>query len=73
MPLPANADQMRMESYRFADHACCDACGEPVEWWISPQGRNILMNPMPTTETRDRLHAAVCGKRGSLRKKASER
>ena len=60
MPIPANAEEMRAAGYRYMDHGQCDACDQPVEWWRTPQGRQIPMNPMPSPTDRARGHWSTC-------------
>lgn len=61
MPIPANAEAMKAAGYSFMDHGRCDACSQAVEWWRTPQGRQIPMNPMPAPTSPARGHWNTCG------------
>lgn len=67
--MPANASEMRAEGYRFLNHMECDACHLRIELWLTPQGRHVAMNPMPTPETAAKAHSATCGQVAQPRKK----
>ena len=62
MVFPGNANGMRAAGYRFLDHGECVSCQAAIEWWLTPKGRNLSMNPMPTEETPAIRHLATCSK-----------
>lgn len=68
MPIPANAEEMRAYGYTFIDHGRCDACEKPVEWWRTPQRRQIPMNPMPLASSPARGHWSTCNKMVQVKK-----
>jgi hypothetical protein len=60
MPFPENAQQMHEQKYKFLDQGICDGCHEVIEWWRTPNGHQIPMNPMPTPESPAIAHWATC-------------
>jgi hypothetical protein len=60
MVFPGNANGLRAAGYRFLDHDVCIICQVPIEWWLTPQSRNIPMNPMPTEDTPAVGHWVTC-------------
>jgi hypothetical protein len=60
MSFPANAGEMRKAGYRFLEFGVCDGCNAMVEWWQTPKGLQIPINPMPATTSSARPHWAIC-------------
>lgn len=60
MPFPKNLDEMKAFGYRFADNGTCKGCGEDIEWWVTPRGKNIPMNPMQGGSSEAVSHFATC-------------
>lgn len=71
MPFSANANGMRLANYRFSDHGVCVICQAEIEWWLTPQGRNIPMNPMPTEDTPAIGHWVTCDDFDKYREKTT--
>ena len=69
MPFPANAEEMQLAGYRFLDHGECDGCYQAIEWWRTPKGRQIPMDPMSTPESPATSHWATCPNAEQFRKK----
>lgn len=46
MPFPETADEMKKQGYVFENDAVCKGCSEEIEWWSTPRGRKMPMNPM---------------------------
>jgi hypothetical protein len=69
MAFPITRAEMRAQKYRFADHGHCDGCMAAIEWWITPRGKNIPMDPMPTDESAAVSHWATCPDVNAFRKK----
>lgn len=73
MPFPRNADEMRSQGYTFLNHGECDGCHEQIEWWRTPQKRQMPMNRMPELYTPAVPHWANCPEAGHFRKKAGNK
>lgn len=69
MPIPENSDAMKAAGYLFMDHGCCDACYREIEWWRTPQGRQIPMDPMPRPSAPARGHWSTCDQMVQTKKK----
>lgn len=41
MKFPATSDQLKSEGYMYDNDAKCRGCGEPIEWWITPNGKKM--------------------------------
>lgn len=68
---PRTNGEMLMRGYEPSSattYAKCRGCGADVEWWRTPTGRNLPMNPMPTPETPAIAHWSTCTKADSFRK-----
>jgi len=57
---PKNIMEMKAQGYRFDNDAICRGCGEDIEWWITPRGKKIPMNPMPESNAEAIAHWATC-------------
>ena len=40
--------------------AVCKGCSADIEWWKTPKGKPIPMNPMPDERSRAEAHCATC-------------
>ena len=69
MPFPQTLDEMTAAGYKFGNQSICKGCGDEIEWWETPTGKNIPMNPMPRGVTPAVAHWATCSERDSFRKK----
>jgi hypothetical protein len=69
MPFPKNIEELRAADYKFDNHATCRGCGEEIEWWITPKGSKMPMNPMPSASTPAVTHFSTCTEAESFRKK----
>lgn len=69
MPFPESARQMHEQGYRFLEQGICDGCHQIIEWWRTPKGRQIPMEPMLTPESPATAHWANCPMVEQLRKK----
>jgi hypothetical protein len=69
MPFPKTLNEMTASAYTFKDHAECRGCGDPIEWWETPKGKNIAMNPMTSGDSEAVAHWATCTEQDSFRKK----
>jgi len=69
MAFPKTLNEMTERGYKFKDHAECRGCGDPIEWWETPNGRNIPMNPMTGGESEAAPHWVSCTEQDLFRKK----
>lgn len=61
MPVPKTFDALKAAGYRFENDASCTTCGEEIEWWTTPRGHSLPLQPMPTTGSPVRVHfASTC-------------
>jgi hypothetical protein len=60
MPFPKTFDQMKAAGYVFDNYAECRRCGDAIEWWITPNGKKMPMNPMPSGSTPAISHFTTC-------------
>lgn len=44
MAFPKNEDEAEAQGYSFDSSSKCRGCGEPIEWWITPNGKRMPMN-----------------------------
>jgi hypothetical protein len=68
---PKTNGEMLMRGYEPSGSgavAVCRACGAPLEWWQTPTGRALPMNPMPTPETPAIAHWSTCTDPNRFRK-----
>lgn len=65
MPFPKTDAELREKGYRFKETGRCrfEDCGEEIEWWETPAGRMIPLDP-GTMEP----HFATCKPYNAMRK-----
>ena len=69
MAFPKTLDEMTQAGYKFLNHATCKGCGDEIEWWETPTGKKIPMNPMERGVSPSVAHWATCPEQDSFRKK----
>lgn len=69
MSFPATRKEMEERGYTCRMYTRCRGCGDSMEFWLTPKGRNIPMNPMPFVESPAVSHYASCPKAKAFRKK----
>lgn len=69
MPFPKDADALKAAGYVFDNYATCRGCGDDVEWYKTPAGKSIPMNPMPTGGSLAITHFSTCVEADSFRRK----
>ncbi len=69
MPFPQTLDEMTSAGYKFDNTSTCRGCGDEIEWWITPSGRKIPMNPMERGISKAVAHWSTCTEQDSFRKK----
>ena len=68
MPFPQTLDELKSAGYMFDNHAECRGCGESIEWWKTPNGKSIPMNPMDRGVSPAVAHWSTCSEADSFRK-----
>ena len=68
MPFPKTQDEMRSAGYIFENDAVCRGCGEDIEWYTTPTGKKIPMNPMDKGTAEAVPHWATCPDHSSFRR-----
>lgn len=68
MPFPKTCDELRQQGYKFSNHSTCKGCGDEIEWWETPTGKRIPMNPMDTGSWEAKAHWSTCSEADSFRK-----
>jgi hypothetical protein len=69
MAFPKTLDEMKAAGYKFDNDATCRGCGADIEWWITPRGRKIPMDPMTKGASQAVSHFATCNDSESFRKR----
>ena len=60
MAFPRTLNDMIPSGYQFDNHAECRGCGNDIEWWITPSGKKIPMNPMSAGSDSATAHLSTC-------------
>jgi len=68
MGFPSTQEELKAAGYKFLDHATCKDCGEDIEWYETPYGRKIPMNPMERGSSKAVMHFNTCPDAPLLRK-----
>jgi hypothetical protein len=68
MAYPKNFAEMKAQNYKFDNDAECRGCGDAIEWWITPNGKKMPMNPMTCSESPAVPHWSTCSDAPSFRK-----
>jgi hypothetical protein len=68
MPFPKTLDELKAANYVFDNHAECRGCGDAIEWWKTPNGKSIPMNPMQRGSDAAVAHFSTCTEADSFRK-----
>jgi len=69
MPFPKTMDELKAAGYQFSGHAACKGCGEDIEWWKTPLGKSLPMNPMDRGSAEAIAHWTTCSEADSFRGK----
>lgn len=80
MPLPTKKEDLEAMGYVFDNEAHCRGCGEPIEWWITPNDKKMPMSvvavkdeskafPQPIIRTERLPHWGLCSRAADFRKK----
>jgi hypothetical protein len=60
MAFPSNLAEMKTFGYKFLDYAVCRECGSDIEFWLTPRGKKIPMDPMTRDADKATAHFATC-------------
>lgn len=63
MPFPRTDSDLKAAGYEYDNTSHCRGCGAEIEWWRTPKGRLIPLDP-GTMEA----HFATCPKAKDFRK-----
>jgi len=69
MAFPKTLDEMNAVGYKFDNHATCRGCGADIEWWITPRGSKLPMDPMERGSSEAVSHFATCPESDSFKRK----
>lgn len=60
MAFPKNLSEMKSFGYSFDNYAVCRGCGQDIEWWSTPRGKKIPMDPMQRDADVATAHFSTC-------------
>lgn len=60
MALPKTMDDLVPSGYKFDNASTCKRCGDDIEWWVTPKGSNLPMNPMDRGSDPAVTHMSTC-------------
>jgi hypothetical protein len=63
MPFPKTDTELNAAGYKFENKAKCRGCGAELEFWLTPKGKHIPLDP-GTLE----CHFSTCPKAKDFRK-----
>lgn len=57
---PASLAALKAAGYLKANNGQCHGCFSAIEWWVTPSGKKMPFNPMPTESSEPIAHFATC-------------
>lgn len=69
MAFPATRKEMEEQGYRCKTYTRCRGCDASMEFWYTPNGKSIPMDPMPHEESPAKSHYASCPLAKTFRRK----
>lgn len=69
MAFPATRKEMEDQGYKCMTYTRCRGCDASMEFWHTPKGGTIPMDPMPLVESPAVSHYATCPNARRFRKK----
>lgn len=69
MAFPKTSDDLKAMGYVFIDDAECKGCGEAIEWYRTPKGKSIPINPMGCGSDKAIPHWTTCTEADFFHKK----
>lgn len=70
-PFPKTRAAMLVADYLYCHQGVCRGCGAKMEWWRTPTGAKMPMNPMLEEDSPAVPHWATCAEREQFQKKKS--
>ena len=71
-PLAENRDLLERAGWKRNNYSRCSGCRAPVEWWTTPKGSRMPMDPMPDPWSAVVSHFATCPHAGLFRKRGGK-
>jgi hypothetical protein len=68
MPFPETREAMEDAGYKRGCYSRCRGCKRPMEWWTTPTGKRIPMDPMDHPDSAAISHFATCPEAGRFKK-----
>ena len=68
MPFPKNCVELKNAGYVFDNDSTCRGCGDEIEWWKTPMGKSIPMNPMDKGDSPAIAHWSTCSDAPAFRR-----
>lgn len=65
---PKNSTELKFRGYTKSGNTHCQACGAPIEFWVTPTGKRIPINAMPELLTPAIAHWSTCTDPNRFRK-----
>jgi hypothetical protein len=72
MGFPATCKAMMEAGYKRSTYSRCVACHTAMEWWLTPRGRPIPMDSMPSEDSPAVSHFATCPNADQFRKQPAK-
>jgi hypothetical protein len=75
MPLPNTSEGLKAAGYQYKGDAHCRGCGATIEWWFTPNARNmpfsiVKADPAVEGDYEKRVaHWTDCPRAGDFRRK----
>jgi len=64
MAFPKTEAEFIAQGYEFSNSSTCNGCGADIEWWITPKGKKMPIDPGSMES-----HWGTCPKAQDFRKK----
>jgi hypothetical protein len=68
MSFPATLAELEQAGYKRGARTTCSGCFAPMEFWFTPGGNRIPMDPMEGPDSKAVSHFATCPKAAQFRK-----
>jgi hypothetical protein len=60
MAFPKTMADMERQGYRRIEYSRCKGCFDSIEWWQTPMGERIPMDPMAVRDSAAITHFSTC-------------
>ena len=71
MPFARTLDELKRNGFIFKETGRCRSCKAEIEWWQTPKGKNIPLDPMPEANSPSIAHFSTCPSADKHRKQAA--